>query len=147
MQTSADAEPESSTGSAFGSCASASASQSDRTLGCRPAAASAKPSSRDAATGAGFWIRPRSDIRLPSLGVADRGVSTRLSFPGPKRGSGASRLYTVPLGRFSRPEDVARAICHLASDEASHTNGMLYPIDGGATAGYFFGGGAGASAP
>ena len=48
---------------------------------------------------------------------------------------------TVPLGRFSRPEEVARVICHLASDEASYTNGMLYPIDGGATAGYFFGGG------
>lgn len=41
----------------------------------------------------------------------------------------------VPLGRFSRPEEVARVIAHLVSDEASYTNGHVYMIDGGETAG------------
>jgi NAD(P)-dependent dehydrogenase (short-subunit alcohol dehydrogenase family) len=43
----------------------------------------------------------------------------------------------VPLGRFALPSEVAKAIFHLASDEASYTNGALYSIDGGATAGHF----------
>jgi NAD(P)-dependent dehydrogenase (short-subunit alcohol dehydrogenase family) len=43
----------------------------------------------------------------------------------------------APLGRFARPEEVAEAIAHLASPEASYTNGMLYVIDGGTTAGTF----------
>ena len=46
---------------------------------------------------------------------------------------------TVPLGRFTRPEEVAAAVAHLTSAEASYTNGMTYVIDGGATAGYFEG--------
>ena len=46
---------------------------------------------------------------------------------------------TVPLGRFAKPEEVAAAVAHLTSTEASYTNGLLYLIDGGATAGYFEG--------
>ena len=43
----------------------------------------------------------------------------------------------VPLGRFARPEEVAAAAAHLTSPEASYCNGMVYVIDGGATAGYY----------
>lgn len=43
----------------------------------------------------------------------------------------------VPLGRFARPEEVADAIAHLASDQASYVNGVSYVIDGGTTAGTF----------
>lgn len=43
----------------------------------------------------------------------------------------------VPLGRFARPGEVAQAVLHLASAEASYTNGLIYRIDGGTTAGYF----------
>jgi meso-butanediol dehydrogenase/(S,S)-butanediol dehydrogenase/diacetyl reductase len=54
---------------------------------------------------------------------------------------GERALYetSVPLGRFAQPEDVARVVCHLASEEAGYTNGMVYAVDGGATAGYFWG--------
>lgn len=45
----------------------------------------------------------------------------------------------VPLGRFAKPEEVAAAVAHLTSDEASYSNGMVYIIDGGATAGYYNG--------
>ncbi|MNY55023.1 4-formylbenzenesulfonate dehydrogenase TsaC1/TsaC2 [compost metagenome] len=43
----------------------------------------------------------------------------------------------VPLGRFAQPDEVAKVILHLASDDASYTNGAIYSLDGGATAGHF----------
>lgn len=46
---------------------------------------------------------------------------------------------TVPLGRIAAPEEIAAVVAHLTSAEASYTNGLLYLIDGGATAGYFEG--------
>ncbi|WP_257789924.1 MULTISPECIES: SDR family oxidoreductase [Rhizobium] len=33
---------------------------------------------------------------------------------------------SIPLGRFAEPDEVALAICHLLSDEASYTNGSVY---------------------
>lgn len=45
----------------------------------------------------------------------------------------------VPLGRFARPEEVAAAVAHLTCEDGSYANGMLYVIDGGATAGYYNG--------
>lgn len=44
---------------------------------------------------------------------------------------------TVPLGRFAKAEEVASVILHLSAPESSYTNGLLYNLDGGATAGYF----------
>jgi meso-butanediol dehydrogenase/(S,S)-butanediol dehydrogenase/diacetyl reductase len=43
----------------------------------------------------------------------------------------------VPLGRFARPNEVADAIGHLLSPQASYANGMVYVLDGGTTAGTF----------
>lgn len=43
----------------------------------------------------------------------------------------------VPLGRFSQPEEVADAVAHLSSPQASYVNGLIYELDGGAGAGYF----------
>jgi len=40
----------------------------------------------------------------------------------------------VPLGRLGTPEEVARLIAFLSSDEASYVTGVAVPIDGGATA-------------
>ncbi|HSD52460.1 MAG TPA: SDR family NAD(P)-dependent oxidoreductase [Candidatus Methylomirabilis sp.] len=38
-----------------------------------------------------------------------------------------------PLGRAGRPEEIARAMLFLASDEASFITGMALPVDGGRT--------------
>lgn len=40
-----------------------------------------------------------------------------------------------PLGRVAEPEDVAKAVSFLASDEASYITGVSLPVDGGLTAG------------
>jgi glucose 1-dehydrogenase len=37
----------------------------------------------------------------------------------------------IALGRVGEPEDVAKAIAFLASDEASWITGITLPVDGG----------------
>ncbi len=43
----------------------------------------------------------------------------------------AKFLSTIPLGRFSTPEDLANAACFLCSDEASMITGVCMEVDGG----------------
>jgi 3-oxoacyl-[acyl-carrier protein] reductase len=43
----------------------------------------------------------------------------------------AKFLATIPLGRFSTPDDLAQAACYLCSDEASMVTGVCMEIDGG----------------
>jgi 3-oxoacyl-[acyl-carrier protein] reductase len=38
---------------------------------------------------------------------------------------------TIPLGRFSSPQDVANATLYLASDEAAFISGVCLEVDGG----------------
>ena len=45
----------------------------------------------------------------------------------------AKFIATIPLGRMSRPEDVANATLYLASDEAAFITGVELPVDGGRT--------------
>ena len=42
--------------------------------------------------------------------------------------------HLQPLGRVGLPEDVANAICFLASDEAAYVTGTTLFVDGGVTA-------------
>ncbi|MFO1510340.1 MAG: SDR family oxidoreductase [Steroidobacteraceae bacterium] len=44
---------------------------------------------------------------------------------------GAALLGAIPMGRFGRPEEVARMIAALCSDDASYVTGSFIPIDGG----------------
>ena len=43
----------------------------------------------------------------------------------------AKFLSTIPLGRFSTPEDMGNAACYLCSDEASMVTGVCMEVDGG----------------
>ena len=43
----------------------------------------------------------------------------------------AKFLSTIPLGRFSTPEDLANAALYLCSDEASMVTGVCMEVDGG----------------
>ena len=42
-------------------------------------------------------------------------------------------IATIPLGRFSRPSDVAAAALFLASDAAEFISGVEFPVDGART--------------
>lgn len=43
----------------------------------------------------------------------------------------AKFLSTIPLGRFSTPDDMGHAACYLCSDEASMVTGVCMEVDGG----------------
>ncbi len=43
----------------------------------------------------------------------------------------AKFLSSIPLGRFSTPEDLGNAACYLCSDEASMITGVCMEVDGG----------------
>jgi len=43
----------------------------------------------------------------------------------------AKFLATIPMGRFSTPEDMGNAACYLCSDEASLVTGVCMEVDGG----------------
>jgi 3-oxoacyl-[acyl-carrier protein] reductase len=43
----------------------------------------------------------------------------------------AKFIATIPLGRMSRPTDIANACLYLASDEAEFVTGVVLEVDGG----------------
>ena len=43
----------------------------------------------------------------------------------------ANMTSTVPLGRAGRPDDIAKAVTFLASDDASYTTGTILEVTGG----------------
>ena len=48
---------------------------------------------------------------------------------------GPKYLENVPLGRFAEPEDIAKAILFLASDDAAYITGEQLVVDGGVSVG------------
>ena len=48
----------------------------------------------------------------------------------------ARRLVHIPMGRLGRADELARAACFLASDDASFMTGSALVCDGGITAAY-----------
>jgi 3-oxoacyl-[acyl-carrier protein] reductase len=45
----------------------------------------------------------------------------------------AKFVSTIPLGRMSKPSDIASACVYLGSDEAEFITGVALPVDGGRT--------------
>jgi 3-oxoacyl-[acyl-carrier protein] reductase len=75
-----------------------------------------------------------------ALEVASRGITVNVVAPGlietdmTKALTGTSReewAERIPLGRLGSPEDVAHAVCFLASDEASYITGHVLAVNGG----------------
>jgi NAD(P)-dependent dehydrogenase (short-subunit alcohol dehydrogenase family) len=84
------------------------------------------------------------------LGVefAKRGVRVNALCPGPvdtpllqelfakDPEQAARRLVHVPIGRFARVEEIARAALFLASDDSSYVTASTFLVDGGLSAAY-----------
>jgi NAD(P)-dependent dehydrogenase (short-subunit alcohol dehydrogenase family) len=48
----------------------------------------------------------------------------------------AKILSRTPMARFGTPEDIGRAAVFLSSDAAAFINGVILPVDGGASIGF-----------
>lgn len=48
----------------------------------------------------------------------------------------AKILGRTPMARFGKPEDIGRAAVFLSSDAAAFVNGVILPVDGGASTGF-----------
>jgi NAD(P)-dependent dehydrogenase (short-subunit alcohol dehydrogenase family) len=88
----------------------------------------------------------RSFARTWTTDLKDRRIRVNAISPGPIDTPGLSELLassetgeqrkkmisnTVPLGRFGKPEEIAKAVVFLASDDASYITGIELFVDGG----------------
>jgi len=86
----------------------------------------------------------RSFARNWILDLKDRGIRVNAISPGLTDTPGVDHLFgenaqgtkdylagLVPAGRVGRPEEIARAVQFLASDDASYINGIELFVDGG----------------
>ncbi len=76
-------------------------------------------------------------IRVNTVNPApiDTAMITRLEEALYPDGNGRQMAAGVPLARYGEPEEVARMMLFLASDESSYCTGSVYMVDGGVTAG------------
>ena len=84
----------------------------------------------------------RSFARTWTKELAERGIRVNVVSPGPTETSmmaaadsevRATLESLIPLGRVGRPEEVAAAVCFLASDQSSFIAGTELCVDGGMT--------------
>ena len=88
----------------------------------------------------------RSFARTWTTYLKDRRIRVNAISPGPIDTPGLSELLassetgqerkkmistTVPLGRLGTPDEIARAVVFLASDDASYITGVELFVDGG----------------
>ena len=69
-------------------------------------------------------------IETRMIAALEEGLS-----PGDRAKGRAALEAGVPLKRYGQPEEVARMMLFLASDESSFCNGGIYQVDGGTIAG------------
>lgn len=79
-----------------------------------------------------------------AVDLAPAGIRVNAVAPGPTQTPGNAAWFSrpeveaehrrlVPMGRVARPEEIAGAVVHLASDEATFTTGAILMVDGGYT--------------
>jgi NAD(P)-dependent dehydrogenase (short-subunit alcohol dehydrogenase family) len=77
-----------------------------------------------------------------ALEYADAGLRCNCVIPGvtetaqPLADSTLEELHSrgkrIPLGRIGQPEDIAKVVCFLLSDDAGYMTGQSVPVNGGA---------------
>lgn len=91
------------------------------------------------AKGAVLALTKNSAARLASEGITvnciEKGAIERLKHEGPDHGpkfkDTSVMLPYIPMGRMGTPEDLAQAICFLASEETSYITGTVLDVSGG----------------
>jgi NAD(P)-dependent dehydrogenase (short-subunit alcohol dehydrogenase family) len=82
----------------------------------------------------------RSFVRTWTTDLKDRRIRSNVVSPGPINTPLVSRqsadviermVSTIPMGRTGEPEEVAKAVLFLASDDSSFVTGIELFIDGG----------------
>ena len=83
-------------------------------------------------------------VKGMAVDLAPVGIRVNAVAPGPTQTPGNAAWFSrpeveaehariIPLGRVARPDEIAGAVMHLASDEASFTTGATLLVDGGYT--------------
>jgi NAD(P)-dependent dehydrogenase (short-subunit alcohol dehydrogenase family) len=85
----------------------------------------------------------RSFARSWAAELKDRAIRVNVVSPGPVQTPGFDAFANddmrdamtgmIPLGRLGKPDDIARAIVYLATDDSSFVTGIDLAVDGGAT--------------
>lgn len=71
-------------------------------------------------------------------GLTETGMTKVTYDAARKRGTERKIGQLNPLRRGGQPDEIARAVLFLASDEASYVNGQAWAVDGGLSAGHPF---------
>ncbi len=82
-------------------------------------------------------------IRAAALELSKHGITINGVEPGHVMTPGAEKMYDaefkqavealIPLGRFATPDDIARTVLFLASDDSAYMTGQTFIVDGGVT--------------
>ncbi|EAQ03775.1 putative oxidoreductase protein [Pseudooceanicola batsensis HTCC2597] len=78
----------------------------------------------------GFNVR----VNAVCPGLIETGMTRRVFDYAREHGKEEKLGSRCELRRYGRPEEIAAAICFLASDDASYITGQALPVDGGNTA-------------
>jgi 3-oxoacyl-[acyl-carrier protein] reductase len=80
-------------------------------------------------------------VRYVALELAPHGITANLVAPSTVEGSRSTEQFTdermheltaaMPMGRLVRPDDVAKTVAFLASEDSGFTTGHHLPVSGG----------------